>query len=196
MINLLEEFHKLMKEQPLPYGRKPVQAGHHNNGFYQQIYILCSPKSIVYKYLYRDEGTYGCYVLENNVWMDYQLDYILGSRKIKDEDRKTIEKPSRTATLDERWMYSIKNTYNTLLNYGDDVLKGDLEWTKETRYPPHPAHADIYTPFRKDGDETSYTQNVDFVSVPPDPATIKTVELGILTPYGFMIDEMDVEKKK
>jgi len=137
MINLMEELEKLMREKPLPYGRKPILANYHRNGEYQEAFILCSPKSIIWKNLWRDESEMGCYVLENDVWVDYKLEYMLGCRKIKVEK---IEKRPSNATFDELWLYSIRTDYDLLLEYGDDVLKGDLEWTKETRYPPNPVH--------------------------------------------------------
>ena len=149
MINLMEELEKLMQEKPLPYGRKPILMKYENNGRYQKVLILCSPKSIVWKNLYRDESEMGCYVLENDSWVNYQLGYILGCRKIKFV--KAIPKVPFNATHDERWIFSIKNDYNTLLEYGDDVLKGELDWTKETRYPPLPVRypSDIYAAFQK-----------------------------------------------
>ena len=134
MINLMEELQKLMKEKPLPYGRKPISYKYSDDGEYQEALILCSPKSIVWKNLYRDESEMGCYVLENNVWVDYKLEYILGCREIK--DKKTMEKRPKTDNQDELWLFSIRGDYSTLLEYGDDVLRGDLGWTKETRYPP------------------------------------------------------------
>jgi len=203
MINLLEEIEKLMKERPLPYGRKPISARYQDNGDYQEAFILCSPKCIIWmvhswQIWVRNESACGCYVLENDVWMDYQLIDILWRRKkIKDNDKRKIKKSSRTLTFEESQLLNIKSTYNSLLEYGDDVLRGDLEWTKETRYPPLPAHADIYTPFKKDGDDTSYTHNVDFVSVPPDPATLRITEYeGIVTPYGILFTEEGFEKSE
>ena len=81
MINLLEELLKLMTDNPLPYGRKPILMHYENNGGYQRILILCSPKSIIWKNLYRDESESGCYVLEDGEWMSYQLGDILFRRK-------------------------------------------------------------------------------------------------------------------
>ena len=139
MINLMEELGKLMKDKPLPYGRKPIPMKYEDNGEYQEALILCSPKSIIWKNQWRDESTFGCYVLENNEWMDYKLVDILYQRKPKDV-RVLNEELPKNATQDEEWLYGIRCFYSVLTQYGDDVLKGDLEWTKETRYPPNPVH--------------------------------------------------------
>ena len=141
MINLLEEYQKLMKEKPLPYGRKPILLKYHNNGEFQEILILCSPKSIIWDTLWR-ESEAGCYVLENGEWMNYQLCDILYRRKPKDANILN-EELSKTATRDEEWLYGTRCFYSVLTQYGDDVLKGDLEWTKETRYPPNRVHPGV-----------------------------------------------------
>ena len=153
MINLMEELQKLMKEKPLPYGRKPIFKEYLNDGEYQSALILCSPKSIIWENLcLRDVCEAGCYVLENDEWMDYQLCDIL-FRRVPKGTSILDEKLSKTATLDEEWLYGIRYFYFTLIQYGDDVLRGDLEWTKETRYPPmrvpEMAVGGIYAAFKR-----------------------------------------------
>ena len=136
MINLLEEIEKLMKETPLPYERKPVLMDYRKDGFYQQIAIPCSPRSIITIEMYQDGVQINCYAYENNQWWDYQLGHVLYLRTPK--GLKVIEIPKNidSLSLDERRMYGIKYTYNMLLQFGDDVLKGGLEWTKEYPYEP------------------------------------------------------------
>jgi hypothetical protein len=155
MINLMEELEKLMKEKPLPYGRKPTFKSYVNNGYYQDALIFCSPKSIIWKVLYRDECILDCFVLENDEWKDYQLDDIL-VRRVPNEKKDDIFISKYlyiNLNFDERWLYTIKQDYYLLLQYGDDVLKGDLEWTRETRYPANRASQgnieEMYAAFQK-----------------------------------------------
>ena len=136
MFNLLEEFEKLLKEAPLPYERKPVLKEYDRDGLFQEICIACSPRSVISISIYRDELQTDCYVYENNQWMNYQLGNILYNRSPKRKHIPGIEKPANKDSFDEQRLYGIKCIHYSLLQYGDDVLKGDLEWTKESPYPP------------------------------------------------------------
>ena len=134
MINLMEELQKLMKEKPLPYGRKPVLVNYDNNGLFQAVEIICSSKSVISISLWRDGIQLNGGVFENNQWMSYQLGHILYNRVPK--GKTLIEGIFNKNDFDETNIYCIKCTYYALLQYGDDILKGGLEWTKESPYLP------------------------------------------------------------
>ena len=136
MINLLEEFEKLIKELPLPHGKKPVLMQYHSDGYFQKIAIPCSPRSIITIYMYQDDLQIACYVYENNRWTNYQLLRILNKRARETGPR---EKQPAFSSLDELLLYYIRCAHFLLLQYGDDVLKGDLEWIKEYTLTPLPA---------------------------------------------------------
>jgi len=136
MINILEEIKQLMKNTPLPYGRNPVLMDYRDDGYFQKIAILCNPRSIISIHMHKVGTQMDCYVYEDDRWVSYQLGYILYLRIPK--GKKIIERPPdlETLSLDARRLFGVKATYNLLIQYGDDVLKGEMEWTKETKYPP------------------------------------------------------------
>jgi hypothetical protein len=135
MINLMEELEKLMKEKALPYGRKPISESYENSGCFQEAFILCSSKSIINISLYRNELDFNCFVLENGVWKNYQIGASIG-RRIP-HGKNVIDKPLSFLNQDEKILLELKLGYLGIIQYGDDLLKGDLEWTKESCYPPY-----------------------------------------------------------
>ena len=143
MINLFEEFEKLLKEAPLPYGRKPVLKEYSKDGNYQEFYIPCSPRSMISIHMHFDGVQIRCYAYVNKQWYVYQLGTILYDRVPKPKygiaKPPDIEKPTNPDNFDAQRLYGIKCVHYSLLLYGDDVLRGDLEWIKESRYPPLPA---------------------------------------------------------